>query len=255
MRPRSLLHPFAVMKMACRDALCDARMVFRDATETGLTPSAFLVASCKMSKSNPAQHAATKIQTNIATTVGGKLLPMNRCFRNLITRASSFSRGADRPLNEKSSRPWNRAGSYGEALTIEPSRLPVPPAACPRSRGPSLTRPSWPKLPPCRPDSNCVPILPVHIKQNFPAIVSRWADKAAGMSYSLYLLHMPLLHLLGAMALFDHRSLAFSVIALPAIYIGSYLLSICTEAQRGKVKQRLRAMLQPSPGNRSSQAY
>lgn len=72
MRPRSLLHPFAVMKMACRDALCDARMVFRDATETGLTPSAFLVASCKMSKSNPAQHAATKIQTNIATTVGGK---------------------------------------------------------------------------------------------------------------------------------------------------------------------------------------
>lgn len=95
----------------------------------------------------------------------------------------------------------------------------------------------------------------MHIKQNFPAIVSRWADKAAGMSYSLYLLHMPLLYLLGAMALFDHRSLAFCVIALPAIYIGSYLLSICTEAQRGKVKQRLRAMLQPSPGNRSSQAY
>jgi peptidoglycan/LPS O-acetylase OafA/YrhL len=95
----------------------------------------------------------------------------------------------------------------------------------------------------------------VHIKQNFPAIVSRWADKAAGMSYSLYLLHMPLLHLLGAMALFDHRSLAFCVIALPAIFFGSYFLSICTEAQRGKVKQRLRVILKGLRPIRSSQGY
>ena len=86
-------------------------------------------------------------------------------------------------------------------------------------------------------------------------MVSRWADEMAGMSYSLYLLHMPLLYLLGAVALLDHRSLAFCVIALPAIYIGSYLLSICTEAQRGKVKQRLRGILKGLPVNRSSQAY
>ena len=75
------------------------------------------------------------------------------------------------------------------------------------------------------------------IEQNFPATVSRWADELAGMSYSLYLLHMPLLYLLAAIALSDQRSLAFRVIALPAIYFGSYLLSICTEAQRGKVEQ------------------
>jgi len=90
------------------------------------------------------------------------------------------------------------------------------------------------------------------IKQNFPAIVSRWADKMAGMSYSLYLLHMPLLYLLGAIVLSDQRSLAFCVIALPAIYFGSYLLSICTEAQRGKVKQRLREVLKGLPAYPSS---
>jgi peptidoglycan/LPS O-acetylase OafA/YrhL len=93
------------------------------------------------------------------------------------------------------------------------------------------------------------------IKQNFPAIVSRWADELAGMSYSLYLLHMPLLYLLAAIVLSDQRSLAFCIIALPAIYLGSYLLSICTEAQRGKVKQRLREILKGFPANRSSQAY
>lgn len=93
------------------------------------------------------------------------------------------------------------------------------------------------------------------IKQNFPAMVSRWADEMAGMSYSLYLLHMPLLYLLGAIALLDHRSLGFCVIALPAIYVGSYLLSICTEAQRGKVKQRFRVILKGLPANRSSRAY
>jgi peptidoglycan/LPS O-acetylase OafA/YrhL len=92
------------------------------------------------------------------------------------------------------------------------------------------------------------------IKQNFPAIVSRWADEMAGMSYSLYLLHMPLLYLLGAIVLSDRRSLAFCVIALPVIYFGSYLLSICTEAQRGKVKQRLRVILKGLPAKRSSQA-
>jgi peptidoglycan/LPS O-acetylase OafA/YrhL len=90
------------------------------------------------------------------------------------------------------------------------------------------------------------------IQQNFPAIVSRWADKMAGMSYSLYLLHMPLLYLLGAIVLSDQRSLAFCVIALPAIYFGSYLLSICTEAQRGKVKQRLREVLKGLPAYPSS---
>jgi hypothetical protein len=39
------------------------------------------------------------------------------------------------------------------------------------------------------------------------------------------------------------------------IYIGSYLLSICTEAQRGKVKQQLRVILKGLPANRSSRAY
>ena len=92
------------------------------------------------------------------------------------------------------------------------------------------------------------------IKQNFPAIVSRWADQLAGMSYSLYLLHMPLLYLLAAIVLSDRRSLAFCVIALPAIFFGSYLLSICTEAQRGKVKQRLRVILKGLRPIRTSRA-
>jgi len=35
----------------------------------------------------------------------------------------------------------------------------------------------------------------------------------------------------------------------------SYLLSVCTEAQRGKVKQRLRGIFNGLPANRSSQAY
>lgn len=93
------------------------------------------------------------------------------------------------------------------------------------------------------------------IKQEFPAIVSRWANEAAGMSYSLYLLHMPLLYLLGAIALLDPHSLAFCAMTLPAIYIGSYLLSICTEAQRGKVKQWMRTQLGNWPASRSSRAY
>ncbi len=62
------------------------------------------------------------------------------------------------------------------------------------------------------------------IKQNFPAIVSRWADELAGMSYSLYLLHMPLLYLLAAIVLSDQRSLAFCVIALLRRY---FLVAIC----------------------------
>jgi peptidoglycan/LPS O-acetylase OafA/YrhL len=85
------------------------------------------------------------------------------------------------------------------------------------------------------------------IKQNFPAMVSRWANELAGMSYSLYLLHMPLLYLLGAVVLSDRRSLAFLIIALPVIFLGSYLLSICTEGQRSKVKQRLLAAFEGLP--------
>ena len=76
MRLRSLRQPFAEVKTAFRDALRDATTAFRDAMETGLTPSAFLVASCKMSNSNPDQHAAIKIQTSIATTTGGKMTTM-----------------------------------------------------------------------------------------------------------------------------------------------------------------------------------
>jgi hypothetical protein len=84
---RSLRHPFAAVKAA-----------FRDATETALPPSASLVASCKMSNSNPVQHAAIKIQTSIAPTAGGNTIPDGWMFpqpyrgrKGFLPRPGSFA--------------------------------------------------------------------------------------------------------------------------------------------------------------------
>jgi hypothetical protein len=100
---RSLRHPFAAVKAA-----------FRDATETALPPSASLVASCKMSNSNPVQHAAIKIQTSIAPTAGGNTIPDGWMFpqpyrgrKGFLPRPGSFA-FSERKLPW---RPWNRGSA------------------------------------------------------------------------------------------------------------------------------------------------
>jgi peptidoglycan/LPS O-acetylase OafA/YrhL len=73
---------------------------------------------------------------------------------------------------------------------------------------------------------------------HFPAIVTTAANKLAGMSFSLYLLHLPLLYILGSLT--HHKNtLGFVCVAVPTIFLASYAFSLLAE---GKRKPALRAV-------------
>jgi peptidoglycan/LPS O-acetylase OafA/YrhL len=80
------------------------------------------------------------------------------------------------------------------------------------------------------------------IKQKFSRAVSRWSSHLAGMSYTLYLLHLPTLYILAAW-IGDQQTLTFLVLAMAVAFLTSYLVSLATEAQRGKIKDVVRAAL------------
>jgi peptidoglycan/LPS O-acetylase OafA/YrhL len=80
------------------------------------------------------------------------------------------------------------------------------------------------------------------IKQRFSRAVSRWSNRLAAMSFTLYLLHLPLLYILAAWV-GDQQTLKFLILAIPVAFLTSYLVSLATEAQRGKVKYLVRATL------------
>jgi peptidoglycan/LPS O-acetylase OafA/YrhL len=84
------------------------------------------------------------------------------------------------------------------------------------------------------------------IRQKFGRAVSRWASGLAGMSYTLYLLHLPTLYILAA-CIGDQQTLKFLILAMPAAFLTSYLVSLATEAQRGKIKDLVRAALASVP--------
>ncbi|MBV8453059.1 MAG: acyltransferase, partial [Deltaproteobacteria bacterium] len=80
------------------------------------------------------------------------------------------------------------------------------------------------------------------IKQKFGRAVSRWGGRLAGMSYTLYLVHLPTLYILAAW-IGDHQTLKFLILAMPVTLLTSYLVSLATEAQRGRIKDLVRAAL------------
>jgi len=80
------------------------------------------------------------------------------------------------------------------------------------------------------------------IRQKFNRGVSQWSSRLAGMSYTLYLLHLPTLYILAA-CIGDQQTLKFLILAVPVAFMTSYLVSLATEAQRGKIKELIRAAL------------
>jgi peptidoglycan/LPS O-acetylase OafA/YrhL len=76
---------------------------------------------------------------------------------------------------------------------------------------------------------------------HFPAILTEAANKLAGMSFSLYLLHLPVLYILGSIAS-DRNSLGFFLIALPFVFFSSYLFSLVTERNRKNVASAIKTL-------------
>jgi peptidoglycan/LPS O-acetylase OafA/YrhL len=69
----------------------------------------------------------------------------------------------------------------------------------------------------------------------FPVLVETAAHKLADMSYSLYLIHLPIIYML-AFWLGNERSFTFVVIAVPVVFSVSYFFSRATEANRWKLR-------------------
>jgi peptidoglycan/LPS O-acetylase OafA/YrhL len=69
------------------------------------------------------------------------------------------------------------------------------------------------------------------ISIKFPAIFERAARKLAGMSYSLYLLHLPVITMI-AYWWGEKNSLGFILAAIPIVYIVCFLFSKVTEDRR-----------------------
>lgn len=76
------------------------------------------------------------------------------------------------------------------------------------------------------------------IRIAFPKMIERAARQMADMSYSLYLLHLPVLYLL-AYELGNRQSSVFVVIAIIAVFIICFLFSRITESNRVWLRQKL----------------
>lgn len=84
---------------------------------------------------------------------------------------------------------------------------------------------------------------------SMPVIIQKTARQLAGMSYSLYLFHLPLLYMTYHF-LEDRSSVTSIFIALGAIYSLCYLLSLLTEAKTGRVIEAIRSVRQYSANYR-----
>jgi peptidoglycan/LPS O-acetylase OafA/YrhL len=71
-----------------------------------------------------------------------------------------------------------------------------------------------------------------------PGSIQSGARGLAGMSYSLYLLHLPLLYMI-AYWWADNTSIWFVLVAVPTIFLSSYLFSRMTEARRHDLRKWL----------------
>jgi hypothetical protein len=79
------------------------------------------------------------------------------------------------------------------------------------------------------------------IKIPFPLFVRTAVQKIADMSFSLYLLHLPIIYML-AYSLRNERSVAFVFMSLPLIFGTSYVFSRATEANRGTLRAWVEAV-------------
>jgi len=81
------------------------------------------------------------------------------------------------------------------------------------------------------------------IKISFPTLIGKLSSKLAGMSYSLYLSHFPIIYTIAFLAA-DRTTIGFLCIELTAVFIGCYIFSRLTEAHTKAVRDRIGAMIE-----------